>query len=57
MRKTIIFAATAGVAVGLGTFSANAMMPASSAGVRLANEATDQSTLVHCGRLQEITGF
>src|SRR5947208_10581880 len=47
--NTIVFAAAASFAVGcVGTFGANAMMPASSTGVRLANEATVNSALVHC---------
>jgi hypothetical protein len=46
--KTIVFAAAASFAVGcVGPFGANAM-PASSSGVRLANEATVNSALVHC---------
>jgi hypothetical protein len=47
--KTLVFAAAASFAVGcVGTFGANAMMPTSSAGVRLAHEATVNSALVHC---------
>ena len=48
MRKTIIFAAVAGVAGFLGTSGANAMTSTSPAGVRVATEAMDTSALVHC---------
>src|SRR5438105_895636 len=47
MRKTIIFAAAAGLVGFLGT-SANAMTGTSPAGVRVATEAMDTSALVHC---------
>src|SRR5436309_6666328 len=48
LRKTIIFAAVAGVAGFLGTSGANAMTSTSPAGVRVATEAMDTSALVHC---------
>ena len=48
MPKTLIFAAAAGLAVGLGAFGANAMTSTSPAGLRVATEAMDNSALVHC---------
>ena len=48
MPKTLIFAAGAGLAVGLGAFGANAMTSTSPAGLRVATEAMDNSALVHC---------
>jgi hypothetical protein len=48
MRKTTIFAA-AGLTVGcLGVSDASALTSISPAGVRMATEAMDSSTLVHC---------
>src|SRR5207248_9421303 len=48
MRKILIFAAAAGLAVGLGAFGANAMTSSSPAGLRVATEALGNSALVHC---------
>ena len=48
MRKTLIFAAAAGLAVGLGAYGANAMTSTSPAGLRAATEALGNSALVHC---------
>jgi len=49
MRKTMIFAAAVGLTVGcLGASGASAMTSISPAGVRVATEAMDSSTLVHC---------
>jgi hypothetical protein len=49
MRKTVMFAATAGLALGLfGTVGANAMTNTSPAGARAATEAMDSTALVHC---------
>jgi hypothetical protein len=48
MRKTLIFAAAAGLAVGLGAYGANAMTSTSPAGLRAATDALDNSALVHC---------
>jgi len=49
MRKTTIFAAVAGLTVGcLGVSGASALTSISPAGVRMATEAMDSSTLVHC---------
>jgi hypothetical protein len=48
MRKTLIFAAAAGLTIGLGAYSANAMTSTSPAGLRVATEAMNNSALVHC---------
>jgi hypothetical protein len=49
MRKTMIFAAAAGLTIGcLGTSGASAMTSTSPAGLRVAIEAMESSTLVHC---------
>jgi hypothetical protein len=48
MRKTLIFAAAAGIAVSLGGFGANAMTSIPPAGLRVAFDAMDNSALVHC---------
>jgi hypothetical protein len=49
MRKTMIFAAAAGLTIGcLGASGASAMTSTSPAGLRVAIEAMDSSTLVHC---------
>ena len=48
MRKILIFATAAGLAVGLGAFGANAMTSSSPAGLRVATEALGNSALVHC---------
>ena len=49
MRKTTILAAAAGLTVScLGASGANALAPISPAGVRVATDAIESSTLVHC---------
>src|SRR5205823_141638 len=48
MRKTLIFAVAAGLAVGLGASGAQAMTSTSPAGLRVATDALGNSVLVHC---------
>ena len=49
MRKTMIFAGAVGLTIGcFGAFGAGALTSISPAGVRMATEAIDSSTLVHC---------
>ena len=49
MRKTMIFAGAVGLTIGcFGASGASALTSISPAGVRIATEAMDSSTLVHC---------
>jgi hypothetical protein len=49
MRKTMIFAGAVGLTIGcFGASGASALTSISPAGVRMATEAMDSSTLVHC---------